>query len=305
MCRGSNCLEPGTGGLCPTVRSILVPPSPGTQVPPQRFQDLVRAGSHPHDAGAGRRQDRVAQAYLFAGPRGSGKTTTARLIAKALNCERRSPVNPSPATNAGAASPSPRAIPSTFWRIDGASNRGIGGDPEPPREREVRGVRRGIQGLHHRRGAPADRLRVERLLKTLEEPPAHVKFVFCNHRAARGPGHHRLPLPGLRFRRLRSEELVKHLLDVAGRRRSRLIRRRGADRARLGGERAGCAGRLDQALAVSPTASPRHGRAGAGLGDWTPTSISARRWRSAIQDSTRGSGPPHDAGSDVERSRTG
>lgn len=121
-------------------------------------------------------KDRVSQAYLFTGPRGVGKTTTARLVAKALNCME-SPGNPCNKCS--------NCIEITDGRnmdvleIDGASNRGI---------EEIRGLREAIQYAPinsknkifiidevHMLTIPA----FNALLRTLEEPPEHGKFILA------------------------------------------------------------------------------------------------------------------------------
>jgi DNA polymerase-3 subunit gamma/tau len=124
------------------------------------------------------RLDRVAHAYLFSGPRGTGKTTTARVLSKAINCLHEDPVqrpcNVCPncrAINAGA-SPD-------FIEIDAASNRGID-DIRDLRERvryapaQLRSKVYIIDEAHQITGAAANAF-----LKTLEEPPAHVRFILA------------------------------------------------------------------------------------------------------------------------------
>jgi DNA polymerase-3 subunit gamma/tau len=144
---------------------------------PQTFDDLV---GQPHVSRTLKNavaQNRLAHAYLFVGPRGTGKTSTARILAKSLNC-----VNGPTATPCGkcdncreiAAGNSLDVI-----EIDGASNNSV---------EDVRQLRENV------RYAPAkgrykiyliDEVHMlspaafNALLKTLEEPPAHVKFIFA------------------------------------------------------------------------------------------------------------------------------
>src|SRR5438105_12597503 len=159
--------------------------------------------------------NRVAHAYLFTGARGVGKTSTARILAKALNCEK----GPTP-TPCGVC-PACQSIATgediDVLEIDGASNRGI---DEVRRLRETVGTAPArsrykifiIDEVHM-----LTREAFNALLKTLEEPPPRVKFLFATTDVQRIPltilsRCQRFDFPGIPVPRI-----VDHLRAVVGR----------------------------------------------------------------------------------------
>ncbi len=120
---------------------------------------------------------RISHSYLFCGPRGTGKTTTARVLAKALNCEKGP--TPEPCGQCNVCKEITMGSSPDVFEIDAASNRGID---------DIRDLRENVRyapvgGKYkiyiidevHRLTKEA----FDALLKTLEEPPSHVIFIFA------------------------------------------------------------------------------------------------------------------------------
>lgn len=144
---------------------------------PQRFEEVVGQSHVTGTLQNAIEQDRIAHAYLFTGPRGIGKTTTARIIAKYLNCKNPQDLNPCNECKNCIEITAGRSF--DVMEIDGASNRGI------DNIRELREVVKYPPSDGNYRIYIVDEVHMltkeafNALLKTLEEPPAHVIFIFA------------------------------------------------------------------------------------------------------------------------------
>jgi len=144
---------------------------------PQTFADLV-GQEHVAQALAGAiASDRVGHAYLFTGARGVGKTSSARILAKALNCVQGPTATPCNECDMCRGIASGEDV--DVLEIDGASNRGIDEMRELRQNVNVRPSRSRFKIYIIDEVHMLTKEAFNALLKTLEEPPEHVKFIFC------------------------------------------------------------------------------------------------------------------------------
>jgi DNA polymerase III subunit gamma/tau len=145
---------------------------------PRTFADVVGQEHIVRTLQAAVEQDRVAHAYLFAGPRGTGKTSLAKILAKALNCMHGPTPTPDGTCERCLAIHEARSL--DVIELDAASNRGIDTIRETVIERAslapIEGGRK-IYILDEAHSLTADASNA--LLKTLEEPPEKVVFILC------------------------------------------------------------------------------------------------------------------------------
>jgi DNA polymerase III subunit gamma/tau len=144
---------------------------------PQTFDDLVGQAHVTRTLKNAVGQNRLAHAYLFVGPRGIGKTSTARILAKALNCVNGPTVTPCGVCDSCREIAAGNSL--DVLEIDGASNNGV------EQVRELRDNVRYAPSKGHFKIYIIDEVHMltaaafNALLKTLEEPPPHVKFIFA------------------------------------------------------------------------------------------------------------------------------
>ena len=159
------------------------------------------------------RTNRVTQAYLFSGMRGTGKTTAARILAKALNCVNGPTPTPCNTCESCLEIKEDRSI--DVLEIDGASNRGID---------DIRALREGlkykpirsrykiiiIDEVHQVTG-PA----FNALLKTLEEPPENTVFIFATTEFNKVPPTIVSRCQHFEFKKISQKEIINHLMDIS------------------------------------------------------------------------------------------
>ncbi len=180
---------------------------------PQQFDEVAAQEHVTRTLKNGLSSGRLSSGYLFTGPRGTGKTTTARILAKAFNC-----INgptPTPCDQC----PSCREIIAgsslDVLEIDAASNTGVD-DIRTLRENvrylPTSGKKRIyiIDEVHRLSGSAFDAL-----LKTLEEPPAHVVFIFATTEPFKVPETIRSRTQRYDFRRVNVADLTAHLKKIA------------------------------------------------------------------------------------------
>jgi DNA polymerase-3 subunit gamma/tau len=144
---------------------------------PQQFADLVGQEPVAQALKNAIESDRVAHAYLFTGARGTGKTSTARILAKALNCVKGP--TPTPCDECDICKSITSGEDIDVLEIDGASNRGIDDVRELRQNVNTRPSRSRFKIYIIDEVHMLTRESFNALLKTLEEPPAHVKFIFA------------------------------------------------------------------------------------------------------------------------------
>lgn len=180
---------------------------------PQTFEEVVGQEHITRTLQNAISNGRVAQAYLFVGPRGIGKTSTARILAKALNCTEGPSSEPCGKCDACLEIAEGRSL--DVLEIDGASNNGVENIREL-RENAAYAPARGPYKIYlidevHMLSAGA----FNALLKTLEEPPAHVKFIFATTEAQKVPATITSRCQRFDLRRIPTEAIARHLQHIA------------------------------------------------------------------------------------------
>ncbi len=182
---------------------------------PKKFAEVVGQEAVVRTLQNAIKENRISHAYLFSGMRGVGKTTVARILAKALNCQAGPAPEPCNQCDLCQAINEDRLI--DFIEIDGASNRGI---------EDVKTLRDSVQyePMHSRYRViiidevhQLSRDAFNALLKTLEEPPTRTIFIFATTEFHKVPRTIISRCQHFVFKRLSAEDIASHLKYIAGR----------------------------------------------------------------------------------------
>ncbi len=180
---------------------------------PQTFADVIGQQHITDTLRAQLQSGRLSHAYLFTGTRGTGKTTCAKILARAVNCEH--PVNGDPCNECAACRGILDGSVLDVTEIDAASNNGV------DNIRDLRDETRYTPAQVRKRVFIIDEVHMlsigafNALLKTLEEPPEHVLFILATTELHKVPATILSRCQRFDFRRIGAEDISRRLLDVA------------------------------------------------------------------------------------------
>ena len=181
---------------------------------PQRFEELIGQDHIRRTLSNGLAAGRVAAAYLFSGTRGVGKTTTARILAKALNCESSDKPVPEPCASCASCAEIARGAHPDILEIDGATYTGVDNVRELQEKLQFRPLRGRYKVVIIDEVHQISRAAFNALLKTLEEPPPHVVFVFATTELQKVPETILSRCQTFEFRRIAPGQVAAQLARI-------------------------------------------------------------------------------------------
>ena len=181
---------------------------------PQKFEDLVGQDSLVQILKGAITNDRLAHAYVLTGVRGVGKTTTARLIAMSINCQKRSKDNCEPCGDCDSCKSTGVDSNLDVIEMDAASNTGVDDIREIIDNVKYKPIIGKFKIFIIDEVHMLSKSAFNALLKTLEEPPEHVKFIFATTEVKKIPITVLSRCQRFDLLRIENNNLTKHLLKV-------------------------------------------------------------------------------------------